>query len=137
MRSENLEPVDLSEFDENPKLMLEMCSVQHFLRDSETEMIRKNFYNFRISEIDTNVLKEKVELIYNEFSCSVKVILAFGSVLQNVHDENTFKYFHPDDNTIFPIPLMLSNFSDIAVIQNEIDRSKILQSFSSRRSDTK
>ena len=47
------------------------------------------------------------------------------------------KYFYPDDNTIFPIPLMLSNFCDIAVIQNEIDRSKILESLISRQSDTK
>ena len=83
-------------------------------------------------------MKEKVELIYNELSCSAKVNLAFGSVLQNVHEEDTFKYFYPaDNNTIFPTPLLLSNFSDIAVIQNEIDRSEILESLISRRPDTK
>ena len=138
MRSENLDPVNLSEFDDNPKLMEEMSSVQHFLRDSKTEMIRKIIYSFRIKEIDTNVLKEKVELLYNELSCSAKVNLAFGSVLQNVHKENTFEYFYPaDNNTIFPTPLFLSDLSDIAVIQNEIDRSKILESLISSRSDIK
>ena len=50
--------VDLSEFEHNEKLLEEVTSVQHFLKDEKNELTRIKNYNFCVSGINTNFLRE-------------------------------------------------------------------------------
>ena len=119
---------DLSEFEQNEKLLDEVTSVQRFLKDEKIELKRKKIYNFRVFEINTTFLQEKIKLIYDGLERSAKINFAFGSVLQGVEQDEWFKYYYPaDNNTVFPSPMILSNQTDLSTVLDAVESSQILE----------
>ena len=60
-----------------------MESCKHFLTDTEMENRRHRVFNFAMSSFDMSLLNDKLNFVFIELKCAVKVNLAFGFVLKN------------------------------------------------------
>ena len=72
------------EGDDGEKLKEELSACQHFLVDIEMENGRHNVFNFKMSKLDTKIIKEKLEEVFNKLDSAAKINNALGFVLRNV-----------------------------------------------------
>ena len=79
-----------------------------------------------------------MDYIFQRLSCSVKINLAFGFVMQNVGETDVFKYFYPaNNNTVFSVPIVLSDRDDLQSLKERIDREELHENLLMHRNDTK
>ena len=61
------------EGDDGEKLKEELSACQHFLVDSEMENGRHKVFNFQISKLDTKIINEKLEEVFNKRDSAAKI----------------------------------------------------------------
>ena len=61
-------------------------SFKHFLTDTEMENGRHTVLNFAMSCFDVSSLNDKLDYVFKELKCAVKINFAFGFVLKNIED---------------------------------------------------
>ena len=114
----NYEEVDLSIYGDSPALHNELKTVEHFLRDSVLELSKKKVHNFKLQDLNPEVVIEKFLIVYNELPSAAKVNISFGFVLQNVQDLEEFRYYYAaDNNPLFVNPVIISDYSDLNLIK--------------------
>ena len=117
----NYEEVDLSIYGDSPALHNELQTVEHFLRDSVLELSKKKVHNFKLQDLNPEVVIEKLLIVYNELPSAAKVNISFGFVLQNVQDREEFRYFYAaDNNPLFLNPVIISDYSDLNLIKTRL-----------------
>ena len=72
------------EWDEGEKLEEELSACQHFLRDREIENGRNQVFNFQMSKLDTKMINEKLEEVFNKLNSAAEINIALGFVLRNI-----------------------------------------------------
>ena len=63
------------EGEEGEKLKKELSACQHFPVDTEIENGRQNMFNFQMSKLDTKIIKEKLEEVFNKLDSAAKLLL--------------------------------------------------------------
>ena len=69
------------EGEDGEKLKEELSACQHFLVDSEMENGRHKVFNFQMSKIDTKIINENFEEVFNKLDSAAKINIALGFVL--------------------------------------------------------
>ena len=110
------------EGEDGEKLKKELSACQHFLVDSEMENRRHRPLNFQISKLDTKIINEELEEVFNKLNSAAKFNIALGFVLQNI-DTGEYRYFYPHENNIlFEKSHLLCTKADLITIQGKIDK---------------
>ena len=78
------------EGEDGEKLKEELSACQHFLVDTEMENGRHKVFNFQMSKLDTKIINEKLEEVFNKLNSAAKINIALGVVLRNIE---TGEYF--------------------------------------------
>ena len=66
------------------KFKVELSACQQFLVDAEMENGRHKVFNFQTSKLDTKIINEKLEEVFNKLDSDAKINIALGFVLRNV-----------------------------------------------------
>ena len=74
--------------EDGDKLKEELSACQHFLVDTEMESGRHKVFDFQMSKLDTKIINEKLEEVFNKLDSAAKLNIALGFVLRNVETEN-------------------------------------------------
>ena len=71
------------EAEDGEKLKEEFSACQYFLVDTEMENGKHKVFNFQMSKLDTKVMNEKLEEVFNKLDSAAKINIALGFVLRN------------------------------------------------------
>ena len=69
------------EGEDGEKLKEELSACQHFLVDTEMENGRHKVFNYHMSKLDTKIINEKLEEVFNKLDSAAKINIALGFVL--------------------------------------------------------
>ena len=70
------------EGEDGEKLKEELSACQHFLVDTEMENGRNKVFNFQMSKLDTKIISEKLEEVFNKLDSAAKINIALVFVLE-------------------------------------------------------
>ena len=93
----NLNKIEEEEGEDGEKLKEELSACQHFLVDTEIEKGRHKVFNFQISKLDTKIINEKLEELFNKLDSAAKINIALGFVLRNI-ETGEYRYFYAHEN---------------------------------------
>ena len=82
------------------KLKEELSACQHFLVDTEMENGRHKVFNFQLSKLDTKIINEKLEEVFNRLDSAAKINIALGFVLRNI-ETGEYRCFYAHENKIY------------------------------------
>ena len=100
---------------------------QHFLSDSEMENGRHNVYNFKLAELDSQTINDKLERVFESRKCSAKINIALGFVLRN-REKGQYCYFYAhENNTVFEKSHLLCTRGDLTRIQDKVKHCHLLE----------
>ena len=106
---------------DDEQLREELTACQHFLSDSEMENGRHNVYNFRLAELDSQIINAKLEKVFESLKCAAKINIALGFVLRN-QENGQYRYFYAhENNTLFEKSHLLCTRGDLTTIQDKVD----------------
>ena len=126
-RVADLNKIVEEEGEDGEKLKEELSACQHFLVDAEMENGRLQVFNFQMSKLDTKIINEKLEEVFNKLDSAAKINIALGFVLRNVKTgENRYYYAHKN-NTLFKKLHLLGTKADLITIQKKL-KNLILRS---------
>ena len=133
-------PADLStvmgDLDDD-QLREELTACQHFLSDSEMENGRHNVYNFRLAELDSQIINANLEKVFESLKCAAKINIALGFVLRN-QENGQYRYFYAhENNTLFEKSHLLCTRGDLTTIQDKVDHCDLLEMCARERTNTK
>ena len=89
------------EGEDGEKLKEELSACQNFLVDTEMENGRHKVFNFQMSKLDTKIINEKLEEVFNKLDSAAKNNIALGFVPRNI-ETGEYRYFYAhENNTLF------------------------------------
>ena len=107
------------EGEDGEKLNEELSACQHFLVDTEMENGRHKVFNFQMSKLDTKIINEKLEEVFNKLDSAAKINIALGFVLRNI-ETGEYRYFYAhENNTLFQKSHLLCTKADLITIQEK------------------
>ena len=110
------------EGENDEKLKEELCTCQHFLVDTEMENGRQKVFNFQISKLDTKIINEKLEEVFNKLDSAAKINIALGFVLRN-NGTGEYQFFYAHENkTLFEKSHLLCTKADLIIIQGKVEK---------------
>ena len=125
------------EGEDGVKLKEELSACQHFLVDTEMENGRHKVFNFQMSKLDTKIINEKLEEVFNKLDSAAKIDIALGFVLRNVETgENRYFYAH-EHNILFEKSHLLCTKADLITIQGKVEKFDIVEQCTQERQNTK
>ena len=125
------------EGEDGEKLKEELSSCQHFLVDTEMENARHKAFNFQMSKLDTKIINEKLEEVFNKLDSAAKINIALRFVLRNVETGEYRYYYAHENNTLFEKLHLLSTKADLITIQGKVEQFDIVEQCTQERQNTK
>ena len=115
------------EGEDGEKLKEELSACQHFLVDTEWENGRNKVFNFQMSKLDTKVINEKLEEVFNKLDSAAKINIALGFVLRNI-ETGEYRYFYAhENNTLFEKSHLLCTKAHLITIQGKVEKFDIVE----------
>ena len=108
------------EWEDREKLKEELSACQHFLVDTKIENVRRKVFNFQMSKLDTKIIKEKLEDVFNKLDSAAKINIALGFVLRNVETGEYRYYYAHENNTLFEKLHLLCTKENLISIQYKL-----------------
>ena len=100
--------------------------------DTEMENGRHKVFNFQVTKIDTKIINEKLEEVFNKLNSAAKIIIALDFGLQNI-EMCEKRYFNANENkTLFEKSDLLCTKENLITIQGKEKKNLILWSNVSR-----
>ena len=125
------------EGEDGEKLKEELSACQHFLVDTEMENGRHKVFNFQMSKLDTKIINEKLEEVFNKLDSAAKINIALGFVLRNI-ETGEYRYFYAhENNTLFEKPNLVCTKADLITIQGKVEKFDIVDQSIQERQNTK
>ena len=122
---------------DSESLKEELAACQHLLDDMHAEHGRQEVFNFSLLNLDTKEINEKLNEVFANLNCAVKINLALGFLLQNI-ETNDYRYFYPhENNLLLDRAFLLSNRNDLLNIQNEIEKVDLIEACTQERQNSK
>ena len=119
------------------KLKEEHCACQPFLVDTEMENGRHKVFNFQMSKLDTKIINEKLEEVFNKLDSAAKINIALGFFLRNI-ETGEYRYFYThESNTLFEKSHLLCTKADLITIQGKVEKIDIVEQCTQERQNTK
>ena len=109
------------------KLKEELSACQHFLVDTEMENGRHKVFNFQMSKLDTKIINEKLEEVFNKLDSAAKINIALGFAFRNI-ETGEYQYFYAhENNTLFEKSHLLCTKADLITIQKKVEKFDIVE----------
>ena len=125
------------EGEDGEKLKEELGACQYFLVDTEMENGRNKVFNFQMSQLDTKIINEKLEEVFNKLNSAAKINIALGFVLRNI-ETGEYRYFYAhENNTLFEKSHLLCTKADLITIQGKVEKFDIVEQCTQERQNTK
>ena len=125
------------EGEDGEKLKEELSACQHFLVDKELENGRHKVFNFKISKLDTKIINQKLEEVFNKLDSAAKINIALGFVLRN-SETGEYRYFYAhENNTLFEKSHLLCTKADLITIQGKVEKFDNVEQSTQERQNTK
>ena len=125
------------EGEDGEKLKEELSACQHFLVDTEMENGRHKIFNFQMSKLDTKIINEKLEEVFNKLDSAAKINIALGFILRNVETGEYRYYYAHENNTLFEKSHLLCTKADLITIQGKVEKFDIVEQCTQARQNTK
>ena len=94
-------------------------------------------FNFQMSKLDTKVINEKLEEVFNKLDSAAKINIALGFVLRNIKT-GEYRYFYAhENNTLFEKSHLLCTKADLITIQGKVEKFDIVEQCTQERQNTK
>ena len=125
------------EGEDGEKLKEELSAWQHFLLNTEMENGRHKVFNFQMSKLDTKIINEKLEEVFNKLDSAAKIDIALDFVLQNI-ETGDYRYFYAhENNTLFEKSHLLCTKADLITIQGKVEKFNIVEHIFDTKQKTK
>ena len=125
------------EREDGEKLKGELNACRHFLVNTKVENGRHKVFNFQISKLDTKIINEKLEEVFNKLDSVAKINIALGFVLPNL-ETGEYQYFYAhENNTLFEKSHLLCTKADLITIQGKVEKFDIVEQCTQERQNTK
>ena len=89
------------EGEDGEKLKDELSDCQQFLVDTEMEKGRHKVFNFQMSDLDTEIINEKLEDVFNKLDSAAKINIALGFVIRSIETVEYRHFYAHENNTLF------------------------------------
>ena len=80
-----------------------------------------------MSKLDTKIINEKLEEVFNNLDCTAKVNIALGFVHRNVETGEYRYYYAHENNTLFEKSHLLFTKADLISIQGKVEKFDIVE----------
>ena len=98
---------------------------------------RHKVFNFQMSKLDTKIINEKLEEVFNKLDSAAKINIALGFVLRNVETGEYWYYYAHENNTLFEKSHLLCTKADLITIQGKVEKFDIVEQCTQERQNTK
>ena len=123
----DLKKVVEEEEEDGEKLKEELSARQQFLVDTEMENARHKVFNFQMSELDTKIINEELEEVFNKLNSAAKINIALAFVLRNI-ETREYRYFYAhENNTLFEKSHLLCMKADSIKIPGKVEKFDIVE----------
>ena len=85
--------------EDTDQLRDELNACQHLLTDTEMENGRHKTFNFHFSNLDLNLVNEKLDQVFEKLDCAAKINIALRFVLRNIKTGD-YLYFYAHKNNL-------------------------------------
>ena len=109
------------EGNDGEKFKEELSACQPFLVDVEMENGRHKLFKFQTSKLDTKIINEKLEEVFNKLDSAAKVNFALGFVLRNVETGEYWYYYAHEYNNLLEKLHSLFTKADLITIQGKVE----------------
>ena len=92
--------------------------------DTEIETGRHNVFNFQMSKLDTNIIKNNLEEVFGKLDSAAKINIALGFALQNIA---IGEYVDFSNNNLFEKSHLLCTKADLITIQEKVENFDIVE----------
>ena len=123
--------------EDGEKLKEQLSACQHFLVDTEMENGRHRVFNFQMLKLDTKIINEKLEEVFNKLDSAAKINIALGFVLRDVETREYRYYYAHENNTLFEKLHLLCTKADLVTIQGKVKKFDIVDQCTQERQNTK
>ena len=125
------------EGEDGEKLKEKISAYQHFLLNKEMENGRHKVFNFQMSKLNTKIINEKFEEVFNKLDSAAKINISLGFVLRNI-ETGEYRYFYShENNTLFEKPHLLCTKADLITIKGKVEKFDIVEQCTQERQNTK
>ena len=84
-------------------------------------------FNFQMSKLDTKIINEKLEEVYNNLDSAARIDIALGFVLRNI-ETCEYQYFYARvTNTLFEKTHLLCTKADLITIKGKVEKLDIVE----------
>ena len=119
------------------KIKEELSACQVFLVVTEMENGRHKVFNFQMSMLDTKILNEELEEVFNKLDSAAKINIALGFVLR-IFETGEYQYFYAhENNTLFEKSYLLCTKADLITIQGQVEKFEIVEQCNHERQNRK
>ena len=133
----NFNVEDIVGYVDDQSLREELESCKHLLTNTEMENGRHRVFHFAMSSFDMTLLNDKVDYVFQELKCAVKVNLAFGFVLKNVEDGSSRHFYAHEINTVMERSKLVCTQADMTNLKDRMQRIDVVDIFTRERANTK
>ena len=125
------------EGEDGEKLKEELSACQHFLVNTEMENGRPKVFYFQMSKLDTKIINEKLEEVFNKLDSAAKINIALDFVIPNI-ETGEYRYFYAhENNTLFEKSHLLCTKADLITIQRKVEKFDIVEQCTQERQKRK
>ena len=90
-----------------------------------------------MSNLDTKIINEKLEEVFNKLDSAAKIKIALGYVLCNVETGEYWYYYAHENNNLFEKLHSLCTKADLITIQGKVEKFDIVEQCTQERQNTK
>ena len=90
-----------------------------------------------MSKLDTKIINEKLEEVFNKLDSAAKINIALGFILRNI-DTGEYRFFYAhENNTLFEKSHLLCTKADLITIQGKVEKFDIVEQCTQERQNKK
>ena len=110
--------------------------VVFILVDTEMENGKHKVFNFQMSKLDTKIINEKLEEVFNKLNSAAKINIALGFVLQNFETGEYRQFYAHENNCLFERFHLLCTKADSITIKRKVEKYDIVEQCTQERQNT-
>ena len=88
---------------------------------------RPKVFNFQMSKLDTKIISENIEEVFNKLNSAAKINIALMFILRNVETGKIRFYYKQENNTLFEKPHIQCTKTDLIIIQGKVEKFDIME----------
>ena len=108
----------------------------NILGDTEKENGKHKVINFQMSKLDTKIINEKLEEVFNKLNSAAKINIALGFVLQNFETGKYRQFYAHKNNCLFEKFHLLCTKADSVTNKRKVEKYDIVEQCTQERQNT-